>query len=106
MTASQTPKHGTKGDIKSRESSFGVIDEIAKVSYPGRSPEAADSAILAVVDRVWIVTTPIGIEISEGQVHGGLHSTPSKSHVEQRIRSPSRRGDIPLGIPLVLTNFG
>ena len=51
-------------------------DKIAKVSYPGWSPEKANFAILAVVDPVWTVTTPSGIEIFESQVHGSLYCTP------------------------------
>ena len=48
-------------------------NEIVKVSYPGRSPETADSAILAVVDPVGTVTRPSGKNISESQVHGSHH---------------------------------
>ena len=81
-------------------------DEIAKVCYPGRSPEAANFAILAVVDPVWTVTTPSGMEIYDSQGHGSLHWNPGGSHVERQIRSPSRRGDIPLGIPSILAHFG
>ena len=67
---------------------------IAKVSYPGRSTETTNFAILAVVDPIWIVTTPSGMEIFESQGHGSLRWTPGGSRVEWRIRSPSRRGDI------------
>ena len=81
-------------------------DEIAKVSYPGRSPETADFAILAFVDPVWIITTPRPMEILESQVHVSLRWTPSGPHMEWQIRSPSRRGDIPLGIPPILPHFG
>ena len=31
-----------------------------------------DFAILAIVDPIWIVTTPIGMEIFESQGHGSL----------------------------------
>ena len=72
-------------------------DKIAKISYPGRSPETADLAILAVVDPVWTVTTPSGIKIFEYQGHESLHSTPGEWHVKGRIQSPSRHGDTPLG---------
>ena len=41
---------------------------IAKVSYPGRSTEKTNFAILAIVDPIWIVTTPSGMEIFESQV--------------------------------------
>ena len=51
----------------------GLADKIAKISYPGRSPETADFAILAIVDPVWIVTTPSGMEVFEGQGHGSLN---------------------------------
>ena len=58
---------------------------ICKVSYPGRSTETTDCAILAFVDPIWIVTTPSGLEISGSQVHVSLCSTPSGSHMEWRI---------------------
>ena len=78
---------------------------MAKVSYPGRSPETANFAILAFVDPAWIITTPRPMEICENQVHVGLSWTPSGMHMERRIRTPSRRGDIPLGIPSILAHF-
>ena len=53
-------------------------DKIAKASYPGRSPETADFAILAIVDPIWIVTTPSGMEIFESQGHGSLCWTPGE----------------------------
>ena len=53
-------------------------DKIAKVSYPGRSPETANFAILAIVDPIWIVTTPRGMKIFASQVHGSLFWTPSE----------------------------
>ena len=62
-------------------------------------------ATLAVMDQIGIVTTPTGMEIFEGQGHGSLCWTPGGSHMEWRIRSPSRRGDIPLGAPLILAHF-
>ena len=80
-------------------------DEIAKISYPERSPETADFAIFAVVDPFWTVTTPSGIVIFRSQVHASLFWTPGESHVEQWIRSPNQRGDIPLGIPSNLAHF-
>ena len=80
-------------------------DEIAKASYPRGSPETADFAILAIVDPIWIVTTPGGMKMFEDQVHGSLHWTPGGSRVEWRIRSPSRRGDIPSGTPSILAHF-
>ena len=80
-------------------------DKIARVSYPGRSPETADFAILAIVDPIWIVTTPSGMKIFESQVHGSLCWSPSGWHMEWRIRSPSGRGDIALGIPRILAPF-
>ena len=60
-------------------------------------------AILAFVDPIGIVTTPSGMEISESQGHGSLSSTLGESRLEWLIRSPSRRGDILLGVP---PNFG
>ena len=62
-----------------------------------------DFAILAFVDPIGIVTTPSGMEISEGQRHGSLRWTPCGRRIEWRIRSSSRRGDILLGAP---PNFG
>ena len=60
-------------------------------------------AILAFVDPIGIVTTPSGMDIFESQGHGSLGSTPGGSRKEWRIRSPSRCGDILLGVP---PNFG
>ena len=79
--------------------------KIAKTSYPGRSPETADFAILAFVDPVWVVTTPRLREILESQVHVSPCWTRRELHMERQIRSPSRRGDIPLGIPSILAHF-
>ena len=62
-------------------------------------------AILTIVDPIWIDTTPSGMEIFESQVHGSLSWTTGGSHMEWRIRSPSRRGDIPLGVPMILAHF-
>ena len=78
---------------------------MAKVLYPGQSPETADIAILAVMDPVWTVTTPSGMEIFGGQTYGILYWTRTESHMEWRIRSPNLRGDIPLGIPPILAHF-
>ena len=61
--------------------------------------------ILAFMDPIGIVTTPSGMEISEGQMHGSLSWTPGGSRMEWRIRSPSRRGDILLGAPRILAHF-
>ena len=58
---------------------------IAKVSYPGRSTEMTDFAILANVDPIWIVTTPSGMEIFESQMHGSLCWTPGGSRMEWQI---------------------
>ena len=58
---------------------------IAKVSYPGRSTETTDFAILAIVDPIWIVTTPSGMRMSGSQGLGSLRWTPSGSRVEWRI---------------------
>ena len=80
-------------------------EKIAKVSYPGWSPETADFAILAFVDPVWFLTTPRPKEILESQVRVSLCSTAGGSHMEWQIQSPSRRGDIPLGIPPILAHF-
>ena len=60
-------------------------DGIAKVSYPGRSPETTDFTILAVVDQVWIITSPRAMEITESQVHLSLSWTPSGWHIEWLI---------------------
>ena len=76
---------------------------IAKVSYPGRLTETTNFAILAVVDPIWLVTTPGGMEIFENQGHGSLR--PTELRVEWRIRSPSGRGDILLGTPSILAHF-
>ena len=81
------------------------VDEIARASYPGRSPETADFVILAVVDPVWVITTPRPMEILEGQVHVSLSPPPSGWHMKWWIRSPSRRGDIPLGTPSILAHL-
>ena len=62
-------------------------------------------AILAIVDPIWIVTTPSGMEIFESQGHGSLGWTPGGSQMEWQIRSPSRHGDIPLGVPRILAHF-
>ena len=62
-------------------------------------------AILAFVDPVWVPTTPKTKEIFESQVPVGLCWTPNGWNMEWRIRSPSRRGDMPLGIPLILAHF-
>ena len=64
-----------------------------------------DFAILAIVDPIWIVTTPSGMEIFECHGHGSLSWPPGGLHMEWRIRSPSRRGDIRLGLPLILAHF-
>ena len=64
-----------------------------------------DFAILAIVARIWIVTTPSDMEVYESQGHGSLCWTPGGSHMEWRIGSPSRRGDIPLGVPRILAHF-
>ena len=37
------------------------------VSYPDRSPATIDFAILAIVDPIWIVTMPSGMEILEAK---------------------------------------
>ena len=47
-------------------------NEMAKVSYPGRSSVTGDFAILAFVDPVWIITKPRAMEIPESQVHVSL----------------------------------
>ena len=64
-----------------------------------------DFAILAIVDPIWIVTTPSGMEIFESQGHGSLSWTPFRLRMEWRIRSPSRRGDILLRAPPILAQF-
>ena len=71
MTASHNPGHGTRGDMKGCESRLGASIS-AEVSYPGRSTETTDYAILAFVDPVWIITTPRAMEILESQVHVSL----------------------------------
>ena len=43
-------------------------------------------AILAFVDPTGIVTTPSGMEISEGQGHGSLRWTPGGLRMEWRIQ--------------------
>ena len=67
--------------------------------------ECDNSAILAFVNPIGIVTNPSGMEIFESQGHGSLCSTPGESRMEWRIRSPSRRGDILLGAPQILAHF-
>ena len=62
-------------------------------------------AILAFVDPIGIVTTPSGMEIFEGQVHGSLRWTPGGLRMEWRIQSPSRRGDMLLGAPPNFRSF-
>ena len=62
-------------------------------------------AILAFVDPIGIVTTPSGMEIFEGQVHGSLCWTHGGSSMEWRIRSPSRLGDTLLGAPPKFRSF-
>ena len=57
-------------------------NKIAKISYPGWSPETANFAIL---DPVWIITTPRAMKILGSQVHVSLCWTSSKSHMEWRI---------------------
>ena len=84
MTASHNPGHGTKGDIKA------WLVNIAKVSYPGRSTETTDFAILAVVDPIWMVTRPSGMEIFGSQGHVSLRWTPSGSPIEWRISAVPR----------------
>ena len=58
---------------------------MAKVSYPGRSPETADFAILAFVDPVWIITTSRHMKILGDQVRVSLSCTSSDSHMERQI---------------------
>ena len=58
---------------------------IAKASYPGRSTETTDFAILAVVDPIRMVTMPGGMEIFDSQGHVSLDWTPSQLHMEWRI---------------------
>ena len=60
-------------------------------------------SILAFVDPFEIVTTPTAMEISGSQVYGSLFWSHGGLRMEWRIRSPSRRGDIPLEAP---PNFG
>ena len=78
---------------------------MAKVSYPGRSTETTDFAILANVDPILIVTTPSGMEIFEGQGHRSLCRTLGGLRVEWRIQSPSGRGDILSETPSILALF-
>ena len=67
--------------------------------------ECGNFAILAIVDPIWIVTTPSGMGIFRSQVHGSLCWTPGRSRMECRIRSLSRRGDILLRAPPILAHF-
>ena len=104
VTASHNPGHGTKGDIKSCESRLRASISPRLPTLDGR-PRRPYFPILAVVDPIWIVATPSDMEIFGSQVHGSLRWTPGESHMKWRIRSLSRRGDIPLGIPPILAHF-
>ena len=44
------------------------------------------------------------VQILEDHLHVSLRWTASRSHMEWRIRSPSQRGDMQLGIPPILAH--
>ena len=59
----------------------------------------------ALVDPVLPVTRPRPMGILDNQVRVSPHWTPIGWHTEKRVRSPSRRGGILLGILLFLAQF-
>ena len=62
-----------------------------------KSAPSSTAQTFRVGDPLWV--------ISESQVHVSLCWTPNGSHMEWRIRSPRRRGNIPLGVPMILGHF-